>query len=90
MQMKMLHYASTLALVSVLALGAGDHGPRPVGPNAEPPSRVAQYCVPPDDDLNSYRFYCRTGMADPYRSDGKQRGQKTVPKIAVSATKRVE
>jgi hypothetical protein len=85
----MLQYTSRLGLVGMLALGAGDHGPRPVPPKAEPLSRVTQYCVPPEDDLNSYRFYCRTGMADPYRSDGEQRRQKTVPKISIPATKRV-
>jgi hypothetical protein len=88
--MKMLHYASTVALVGMLALGAGDHGPRSVRPKAGPLSQVTQYCVPPDDDLNSHRFYCRTGMADPYRSDGEQQRQKTVPRIAFPATKRVE
>jgi hypothetical protein len=90
MQMKMPHYASNLALVGMLALGTGDHGPSLVRPKAGPLSQVTQYCVSPDDDVNSYRFYCRTGMADPYRSDGQQRPQKTVSNIAFPATKRVE
>jgi hypothetical protein len=87
--MLILQYTSRLGLVGMLAAGAGDGEPKSAGPRAEPLSRVTQYCVPPEDDLNSYRFYCRTGMADPYRSDGEQRRQKTVPKISIPATKRV-
>jgi hypothetical protein len=34
--MKMPHYASNLALVGMLALGTGDHGPSLVRPKAEP------------------------------------------------------
>ena len=64
----MLEHTSRLGLVGLLALGASDHGPGSVGPKVELLSQVAQYCVPPDDDPNSYRLYCRSDAAKPYRS----------------------
>jgi hypothetical protein len=64
MQMKTLHYASTIALAGMLALGDTDGGPRPAPPRIESLSRVTQYCVPPEDDPSPYRLYCRMDMAD--------------------------
>ena len=89
MQMKTLHYASTIGLAGILALAHPDAGPRPASPRIEPLSRVTQYCVPPEDDPSAYRLYCRMDMADRQRLTPEQRLQKTVPTIPI-ATKQLE
>jgi hypothetical protein len=57
----MLQYALSAGLVGMLAIGAGGGWPGPVRPGAEATSQVSQYCVPPEQDPNSPRLYCRNG-----------------------------
>jgi hypothetical protein len=79
----MLEYTSRLGLVALLALGASDHGSGSVVPKVELLSQVAQYCVPPDDDPNSYRRYCRRDAAKPYRSEAGEPA-KNMPTITIA------
>ena len=62
-----LQHALSIALVGTHALG-GVPGLPVAG---EPSARSVQYCVPQDDDPNSYRFYCRRDAAKPYRSEAE-------------------
>jgi len=61
MQTTMLQYALSAGLVGMVAIGAGGGWPGPVRPGAEAASQVSQYCVPPEQDPNSPRLYCRNG-----------------------------
>ena len=58
-------YAMGVALGGMLALtatiGFGQVSTQPVA--AEAASRVAQYCAPPHDSLDSRRFFCREEVA---------------------------
>ena len=65
--MKMLPYASTLALAGMLALGHTDGGPRPAPPRIELLSRVTQYCVPPGRRSQCVPVVLSDGMADRQR-----------------------
>ena len=59
------------ALVGIHALAAVPGLPVATPPAGEPSTRSVQYCVPQDDDPDSYRFYCRRDAAKPYRSEAE-------------------
>ena len=66
-----LQHALSIALVGTHALGGVPGLPVATTPAGEPSTRLVQYCVPQDDDPNSYRFYCRRDAAKPYRSEAE-------------------
>jgi hypothetical protein len=66
-----LQHALSIALVGIHALGGVPGLPAATTPAGEPSTRSVQYCVPQDDDPNSYRFYCRRDAAKPYRSEAE-------------------
>ena len=66
-----LQHALSIALVGTHALGGVPGLPVATTPAGEPSTRSVQYCVPQDDDPDSYRFYCRRDAAKPYRSEAE-------------------
>ena len=66
-----VQYALSMALVDIHALAGMPGLPVATTPAGEPSTRSVQYCVPQDDDPNSYRFYCRRNAAKPYRSEAE-------------------
>ena len=67
-----LQHALSIALVGIHALGGVPGLPVATTPAGEPSTRSVQYCVPQDDDPNSYRFYCRRDAAEPYRFEAEE------------------
>ena len=67
-----LQHALSIALVGIHALGGVPGLPVATTPAGEPSTRSVQYCVPQDDDPNSYRFCCRRDAAKPYRSEAEE------------------
>jgi hypothetical protein len=54
-----MQYALSAGIGCLLALDAMTGGPRAPRPGAQAASRVAQYCVLPEQEPNSHRLYCR-------------------------------
>jgi hypothetical protein len=78
-----LRHALSIALVGVHALGGVPGLPVATTPAGKPSTRSVQYCVPQDDDPNSYRFYCRRDAAKPYRSEAGEHA-KDMPTITIA------
>jgi hypothetical protein len=78
-----LQHALSIALVGIHALGGVPGLPVATTPAREPSTRSVQYCVPQDDDLNSYRFYCRRDAAKPYRPETGEHA-KDMPTITIA------
>jgi hypothetical protein len=78
-----LQHALSIALVGIHALGGVPGLPVATTPAGEPSTRSVQYCMPPDDDPNFYRFYCRRDAAKPYRSEAGERA-KDMPTITIA------
>ena len=83
MKTAILQYALSIALVGIHALGGVPGVPVATTPAGEPSTRSVQYCVPQDDDPNSYRLYCRRDAAKPYRSEAGKHA-KDMPTITIA------
>ena len=78
-----LQHALSIALVGTHALGGVPGLPVATTPAGEPSTRSVQYCVPPDDNPNSHRFYCGRNAAKPYRSEAEAH-TKDIPTSTIS------
>ena len=78
-----LQHALSFALVGMHALAGVPGLPVASTPAGEPSTRSVQYCVPQDDDPNSYRFYCRRDAAKPYRSEAEEHA-KDIPTSTIA------
>ena len=83
MKPAILQHALSIALVGIHALGGAPGLPEATMPAGEPSTRSVQYCVPQDDDPNSYRVYCRRDAAKPYRSEAGEHA-KDMPTITIA------
>jgi hypothetical protein len=59
-----MRYAVSVGLVGALALGAATGWFAKARTEANASSRVAQYCVPPEENSDTIRIYCRNGAAN--------------------------
>ena len=53
--------AVSVGLVGAVALGAATGWSAKARTEAHAASRVAQYCVPPEENSDTIRVYCRNG-----------------------------